>query len=178
MFRDEKEIVITLIFRRLMVLGMIVALVVASMFSYIGVIFAFIASSQDFPLVRAVTSIEFEISNLKITPAEVEPLEEITISVTVSNIGNENSSYTVTVVVDQEVMDKKSMTLSGGTSTSVNFTIFARSRFGIHTVNVEDLTGIYTVVSPPPSNQFPWFWVVAIVIISAVVLYIVWKRTS
>ena len=36
---------------------------------------------------------KFEVSNLTVSPSEVEPGEEVTISATVTNIGDESGSY-------------------------------------------------------------------------------------
>jgi len=47
---EEKEIVITIDAKRLLVLGVITVICVASLYSYIGALFAFIAPSQKFPL--------------------------------------------------------------------------------------------------------------------------------
>jgi len=50
MSSDEKELVITLDSRRLIALGVITVIVVASMYSYIAALFAFIAPSPDLPI--------------------------------------------------------------------------------------------------------------------------------
>ncbi len=87
----------------------------------------------------------FEVSNLVISPLEVEPGEEVTISATITNVGEESGSYTVEINLDDEVIDTESVTLNGGESTSITFTV-TRNTKATYSVEVAGLSSSFTVV--------------------------------
>jgi len=118
---------------------------------------------------------EFELSNLQVSPSDVEPDEEVTISITVENVGEESGSYSVTLELDGAPEDMESVTLDGGASATVTFTV-ATPDEGSHTVEVDGLEGSFTVTAPPPPppppRPFPWVWVgVAVIVIVAAAAY-------
>jgi len=117
------------------------------------------------------TPAEFQTSNLAVSPSEVRPGGEVTVSVTVSNVGEESGSYTVEVKVDGVVVDSKTVTLDGGVSTSVSFTVSSSVK-GSHTVTIDTLSGSFTVKAP-----FPWGYVIIVVLVAAVGAgYFLYKR--
>ncbi|RLJ01882.1 MAG: hypothetical protein DRP11_03745 [Candidatus Aenigmatarchaeota archaeon] len=125
---------------------------------------------------------EFEVSDLSVSPSEVEPGESVTVSATVSNVGEESGSYTVELKVDGVVVDSETVTLDGGTSTSVSFTVTSEVE-GSHTVAVDGLSGSFTVTAPPPPppppKPFPWIWVgLIVVIVVVVVLYYLYRQRT
>jgi hypothetical protein len=75
----------------------------------------------------------FEVSNLSITPSEreiwdfpafaVRTGEEAVIAVDVTNTGNHEASYTVSLLVNGEIMDSQELTLAPGQTEGVTFTI-------------------------------------------------------
>lgn len=89
---------------------------------------------------------EFEVSDLEITPEEVEEGEEVTITATVTNIGEEEGSHTVELKIDGEVVDSEAVTLAGGASAMISFEV-TRSA-GTYQVEVDGLTGSFTVTAP------------------------------
>jgi hypothetical protein len=161
MYKDFKELLTSSPLRRLIASSIVVILLSFSL--------------GNFNMVNAAA--DFELSNLEVTPSEVEPGESITIAVMVKNVGDESGTYEVTFVVDQEVMGKETVNLNKGESKSVSYTMSSRARIGIHTIKVDGLTGIYTVVEAEESKPFPWYLVgIAIIIILAVLGYIFLKR--
>jgi uncharacterized membrane protein len=88
---------------------------------------------------------EFQFSNLIISPTEVEPGEEVTVRVTVFNIGETFGSYTVDVLLDGATVDSETVTLDGQSSTTISFTISTQIE-GDHDVEIEDLTGSFEVI--------------------------------
>ena len=90
---------------------------------------------------------EFIIFNLTIIPADVEPREEVTITFTVTNIGEETGTCTVNLSVEGEPMTVL-VTLDGGESEEVEFKLSPEAE-GTYQVVVDGLTGSFTVTSPP-----------------------------
>jgi len=65
----------------------------------------------------------FTISDLTVTPSEVEVGDEVTISATVTNVGGTEGSYTVALEVDGSAEQSKTVTLAAGASTTVEFMV-------------------------------------------------------
>ena len=98
---------------------------------------------------------EFELSDLIISPEEVEPGDEVTISVLVTNIGEETGDYTVTLGVENiiAIMSEEEVTLEGGESKTVPFA-FTMNTEGTYQVEVDGLTGSFTVKALPKPAEF------------------------
>jgi hypothetical protein len=90
---------------------------------------------------------EFILSDLTITPAEVEPGKEITNSVKVTNVGDLEGTHTVDLLVNGVKEQSKTVTLAGGVSTKVSFSV-TKSTAGSYAVKVGALTGSFTAVKP------------------------------
>jgi len=118
---------------------------------------------------------EFVVSDLTITPEEVEEGETVTVSVDVTNIGEEEGTCTVDLILDREfVISEETPPLWGGDILKIRFEI--RVDMGIHEVEVEGLTGIFTVVKPEPP-----FWnrpelVMGVFVVIIGVIAILWRR--
>jgi len=92
---------------------------------------------------------EFEVTNLIITPEEVEPGDEVTISVLVTNIGEETGDYTITLDLPAGpyLRLQETVSLEGGESERVEFEV-SRDIEGTYTVTVNGLTGSFQVKAP------------------------------
>ena len=108
---------------------------------------------------------EFTFSNLVVDPVQVEPGDEVSVSVTVANIGEEAGTVVVDLMLDGEVFDSESVTLSGGAFEDVAFVVSSEDE-GSHTVAIEEITGSFTVVAPP--RPFPWIWVDVLIIVAVI----------
>ena len=93
------------------------------------------------------TAAFFQVSNLTVTPSEVEPGDDVSVSVLVTNVGEESGNYTVTLMVDSVEEDTETVTLTGGASTSVSFTV-SKTAEATYTVAVNGLTSSFTVETP------------------------------
>ena len=91
---------------------------------------------------------EFELSNLVVSPTTVEIGEPVSVSVTVTNVGEEAGSYTAELLIDDSKVDEDTVSLVGGASETVEFTGVSGEE-GSHTVSVGDLSGSFTVEMPP-----------------------------
>lgn len=126
---------------------------------------------------------EFEVSDLVVEPDVVEPGEGVSVSVEVSNVGEESGSHEVELKLDGEVVDSETVVIAGGYSTSVGFEVESEE-LGEHVVEVDGLTGGFTVVAPPPPpppppRPFPWMWVgVGVVGVLAVLGYLFYTKRA
>jgi hypothetical protein len=99
---------------------------------------------------------EFEISNLNISPIEVEEGEGVTISIMVTNVGEESYGQHIDLKVDGEVVDSEDVPTVGGDSTIVTFTIMEGE--GDHIVEVGNLSESFTVTHKPSLwDEIPGF---------------------
>jgi len=91
----------------------------------------------------------FSISNLSIKPAEVQPRQTITITVSVSNTGGRQGSYTVVLKINGVKEADKSVTVAAGKSQDVSFSV-TKEEAGTYSAEVDGLSGSFTVVAPGP----------------------------
>jgi hypothetical protein len=89
----------------------------------------------------------FTISNLSVSPTEVDIGQEVTISAVVANTGDTKGIYEVTLKIDEAVVATKEVTVAGGASQTVAFTI-AEDVAGTYTVGVNGLTSTFVVRAP------------------------------
>jgi len=96
----------------------------------------------------------FVTSDLIITPEAVETGEDVIISVSVANTGDLTDSYEVSLKIDEVVVATEDITLVGGASQTVSFTV-TKNIAGTYTVGVDNLTGEFTVKALPVSPTMP-----------------------
>lgn len=90
---------------------------------------------------------EFTLSNLEIEPSSAEVGDNVSISVKVDNVGDESGSYVLTLKIDGNVEDEKTVTLGPDESRTVSFD-YKTSDDGTCSVAVNDLSGTFTVTTP------------------------------
>jgi hypothetical protein len=66
---------------------------------------------------------EFIVSDLVISPIEAEVWEEVTVTAKVTNIGEVEGTYTVTLKIDGVEVDTKEATIAGGIAETMTFTV-------------------------------------------------------
>lgn len=91
---------------------------------------------------------DFEISDLEVNPSEVKRGEPVSVSVRVSNIGEKTDNYTVKLKVDGSVEETRTITLGGGESIKVSFTVQKNARKS-YSVGIGDLSGTFEVIGIP-----------------------------
>lgn len=115
--------------------------------------FAIIAHEPP-PIPAAFTS-----GSLSISPLEVNVGETVSISVLVTNTGEEEGSYTVTLKINEVIEETREITCAGGSET-VTFAT-AKDEAGTYSVDVNGLHGSFIVEEvpltsvPPPSAPPP-----------------------
>jgi len=117
---------------------------------------------------------EFIISDLTVSPTEVLEGESVTVTVNIINTGEEEGTHTVLLEVDGLVTELAEVTLEGGASTTVSFTLTEAE--GVHTVGIDDLTGSFTVTAPPGFPSTGYVAGILIIIIAAgAVVYMLYR---
>jgi len=86
----------------------------------------------------------FDVSNLSISPREVEAGESVTISVDIANLGSNSGSYTAILKINSSQVETKAVTLNAGESQVVSFTVVKES-ISTYTVELGGLAGTFTV---------------------------------
>ncbi len=94
------------------------------------------------------------VSNLSIHPTEVQPKEAVNITVSVTNTGGTEGSYTVALKVNGIKEAEKIVTIAAGESQNVTFSA-AKEDVGNYSVVVGGLSGSFTVLAPPPPPPTP-----------------------
>ncbi|MFZ7136802.1 MAG: CARDB domain-containing protein [archaeon] len=128
----------------------------------------------------------FLTSNLVVSPAAIKPNEEVTVTVTVSNIGGQTGSYTVPLIINQIQENSKLVTLNKDESTTVEFKV-TKQTLGTYNINVDGLVHTFTVTGTPsegkevPSGEtdsFPieYLIVVAVVVGVLVIIFVLFRR--
>jgi hypothetical protein len=114
-------------------------------------VIALVSHFTDFALLGKVEILPaaFSLSSLTIRPAEVKPEETVTITVSVSNTGGTEGSYTVSLEIDGTKETEKSVTVESGGSELVSFSV-SRQEAGSYTVTVNGIEGVFTVQAPEP----------------------------
>lgn len=116
------------------------------------------------------TPAEFKFSDLAISPKEVSEGEEVKVTLKATNIGEEKGTYTVQLKVDGAVKQLTEVTLDGGASTTVTFTLV--EAVGEHVVDVEGLTGTFTVLPAPISIGY----ILVFIVLFGIVVALVFQR--
>jgi len=91
---------------------------------------------------------EFTISNLRITPDPVQVGDQVTVTVSVKNTGDIEGTHTVCLTQGLKVTQRQDITLAGGTSGTVSFTISHNDYSGNYVLEVDGLEATYKVVLP------------------------------
>ena len=115
---------------------------------------ASVSHFTPFAVLAYTSPASFVTSDLIITPEEVDIGETVTISISVANTGDLSDSYEVTMKVGDSVVATEDVTVAGGASQKVTFTI-AKYVAGTYAVNVDRLTGTFVVKAAPPSSPSP-----------------------
>jgi len=117
---------------------------------------------------------EFQVSNLLVTPENIQPGENVTLSVTVTNVGNMGGDNTVRFVIENTPITK-SVTLAPGASETVSV-IITKQETGTYNVSVGGLSGSFRVVAVSGEGLPVWSIAVVVVIIVIAAVGGFWVR--
>ncbi len=114
-----------------------------------------------FSVIASVLPAELTVSDLTISPAEVNIAQYVTISASVTNSGNLPGSYQATLKIDDVVSSTKKVTVAAKSTEKVTFTV-VKGTPGSYEVTINGLSGTFTVkpapavtVSPAPAPPAP-----------------------
>lgn len=105
----------------------------------------------------------FALSNLAVSSTEVTSGQSTTVSVDVQNTGDVESSYVVKLKINGAVEETRDITLAGGDTTTVSFTV-SKDTPGTYVAEIGGQSGEFTVVESATSIS----WSVIITIIAGV----------
>ena len=94
---------------------------------------------------------KFEVSNLNLSLEEAEPGETITVTAEVRNVGKIKGTHELELEIDGIVEQSKALTLGGGKTTSVSFSVEKYTE-GSYSVELDMLTDVFEVVGPKPTK--------------------------
>jgi PKD repeat protein len=126
----------------------------------------------------AKTGAKFEVSNLNISPAQIQPAQQATISVNVANTGGTSGDYIVELKINGVVESTKQITLDAGASQIESFTV-ARDVVGKYQIDIAGLKGELVVSTPSKINW--WFiggLIAALILALAIWILMRWRRFS
>ncbi len=105
-----------------------------------------------FAVMASANPASFMVSDVSVSPAEGTVNENGTIGVLVKNTGDVSGSYEVVLKINGVKVDATTVTMGGGSSTTVKFNV-ARNTAGTYAVDINGLTGKFVVraASSPPS---------------------------
>lgn len=96
----------------------------------------------------------FAISDLSVTPSEIGPAEEVTVSAVVNNTSSSEGEYTVVLKINGIEEARKEVTLGAGASQKVSFSI-VKNIAETYEVDINGLVGSFAVkeaaVTPLPA---------------------------
>lgn len=125
----------------------------------------------------------FVTTDLSITPAEVEPNEAVTISVSVANTGGTEGSYSVVLMINDATEAVEIVTIAAGDSQSVSFSV-TKEDTGSYSIAIDELSGNFTVTAPVlPPEEKPINWpvvggVIAGVIVVVIIIALLFRRRA
>ena len=129
----------------------------------------------------------FSASNLSIQPAEVQPNEAVTITLSVANTGDTEGSYNAVLKINGAEEAEKIITLAAGESQSVSFSV-TKEKAGSYSVDVNGLASSFNVAAPAaPAEEAPsaapapiawWIWVIAGVVVVGLIIFFVVRRRA
>ena len=106
-----------------------------------------------FTILAHTSPASFTITDLAVTPSEVNIGESVSISVLVTNTGDLTGSYEVSLKIDDMVMQTKEVILDGGSSETISFSLTPDTA-GEYVINISGLLGTGQVKAPKAPAAF------------------------
>lgn len=100
------------------------------------------------------TPAEFTVSDLKITPTTVNPNRVVSVSVLLTNTGDLQGTYELTLNINGVPSRNERVKLDGGASQTVTFNLQIAAPGG-YSVSIGSLSGTFFVVPPTPTTPSP-----------------------
>jgi hypothetical protein len=118
---------------------------------------------------------KFEVSNLTVSPPQIQLNQEVSISLNVANTGGKSGDYNLELKVDGTVMSTTQVTIAAGASQMASFAITGDTA-GKHQVEVAGLRGEFEVIKAAAPSQINWWFIGGITILVLAIWSIVCWR--
>ena len=93
------------------------------------------------------TAMKVEIGPLLIIPSDIVAGEAFTVEASITNIGENEGTFTANIRLDKNVVDKKKVWIAAGTTEIVQFDCIAETP-GTHTLKLEDSSATFIALKP------------------------------
>jgi hypothetical protein len=127
--------------------------------------------------VQAPSPAKFEVSNLTVSPLQIQLNQEVAVSINVANTGGKSSDYTLELKVDGAIKSSKHITLAAGKSQIVNFTTTGDA-IGKHQVEIANLISEFEVIKAAEPFKINWWLIgsiIGIIIVLAIWSIVGWR---
>jgi len=91
-------------------------------------------------------SARFEVTEFRVSPSVVEPDAEVTVAIRVANVGGDQGTYSLQVLIDGEAMEAKDIALRKDEA-ETHVLVVKRSEPGSYTVSVGNLSQTFEVIA-------------------------------
>jgi hypothetical protein len=115
---------------------------------------------------------KFEVSNLTVSPSQIQLNQKVAVSVNVANAGGKNGDYSLELMVDGAVKSTTRVTVAAGSSQMVKFTVTGDAA-GKHRVEIAGLAGEFEVIKAGGLFNINW-WLIGS-IIGIVIVLAIWS---
>jgi len=127
-------------------------------------------------IIPLVPPADFQISDLNVTPSEVEAGEEVTVSVRITNVGGQAGSYTIPLIINQTTEATRTVTLEKGASNTTEFKVTKQTP-GKYNIEIDGLVDEFTVSEAASngthSDLIPFEYFVAAAAAVAAIFFVV-----
>jgi len=125
------------------------------------------------------TPANFSVTSLDLSSEQVEPGQEVLVTVNVTNTGGSEDSYTLDLTINGAVEQTKTVTLAPSASDTVTFTVI-KEEPGTYTISVDGLTKEFTVAesivtAPSWLSQYWWVILIGLVVVGLLVFFLWWR---
>jgi len=123
------------------------------------------------------TPANFSVTSLDLSSAQVEPGQEVLVTVNVTNIGGCEDSYTLDLTINGAVEQTKTVTLAPLASDTVTFTV-TKEEPGSYTIFVDGLTKEFSVAALAQSwlSRYWWTILTGLVVVGLLLFFFRWWR--
>ena len=113
-----------------------------------------VAHFSTFAVVAGTAPADIRMSDIRVSPSQVAPDENVVVSVQLLNQGDLSGDYQVELRVNDSVVDTRTLRLEGGATAVPEFRV-SRLIEGTHTVDIGGLKASFTVTREPEPAPVP-----------------------
>jgi hypothetical protein len=111
---------------------------------------------SQYAILAATQTANFTLSDIKVSPAQINPGESAVVSVRVTNTGNLTGDYQVVLKINSAVQETKTVTLEASANTTVSFNLVG-GKEGTYSVDIDNMHTSFTVAGKPAAFKVESF---------------------